>query len=379
MAVRFREKPHSIGAETISSGGTVNKISLKMKLGLGFGALLLIMAIMSAMSYTSIHKLSDLSDEVAKQMYKLQLSTEVDAALELQTSGTRGYVLSGGELPLQRRDEGITQNDKAVGELRKLLQTERGKELSAHLETSAKELREIQGHAIELRREGKIKEATDLLFSGHATQVRVEAEKTIDDLIGQEDQLRATAETNHEQVEASTVRLMVILAAAGIFIGVGIAVLIVRSIHRSISRMLSVIQEIAKKNLTISDIEITSGDELGKAGIALNEMKKSLHDVIHQIAATAEHVASASEELSATSQQISANSEQTSAQAGTVTQATQQVSQNLHSVSTGAEEMTATIQSIATNAHEAATVASNAVSSAQAANSTVAKLGASSV
>ena len=58
-------------------------------------------------------------------------------------------------------------------------------------------------------------------------------------------------------------------------------------------------------------------------------------------------------------------------------QSTQHVSQNLQSVSTGAEEMTSTIQSIASSAHEAATIASNAVETAQAANTTVAKLGAS--
>ncbi len=135
---------------------------------------------------------------------------------------------------------------------------------------------------------------------------------------------------------------------------------------------------IARKNLTVEDLNIGSADEVGEAMAAMNTMKNNLHDVVQAIADTAGHVASASEELSATSQQISANSEETSAQAGTVSQATQNVSQNLQSVSTGAEEMTATIQSIATNAHEAATVASNAVQTAQAANANVAKLGASS-
>ena len=135
---------------------------------------------------------------------------------------------------------------------------------------------------------------------------------------------------------------------------------------------------IARKILTLEDLEIGAVDEVGEAMSALNTMKNNLHEVVQSIADTAGHVASASEELSATSQQISANSEETSAQASVVTQAAQHVSQNLQSVSTGAGEMTATIQSIATNAHEAATVASNAVQTAQAANANVAKLGASS-
>jgi methyl-accepting chemotaxis protein len=357
---------------------TVNKISLKMKLGLGFGTLLLIMAVMGIMSYTSIDKLSNLTDEITKQSHKTLLATEVDNGLELQTSGTRGYMLSGSEETLKRREEGMAQVDKAMDELQKLLQTERGKAAFAQVDAAAKELRDLQGKAVELRRNGKTKEAVDLLFAEHAAQTRAAAEKSVDDLIGMINKLQEAAQAEHERIEASTLRLVEILAIAGLLVGLGVAVVIVRSITGAISRMVAMIQEIAHKNLTIDDMEINSKDEIGKAGIALNEMKNSLYEVIRQIADTAQHVASASEELSATSQQISANSEETSAQAGTVSQATQQVSQNLQSVSTGAEEMTSTIQSIATNAHEAATVASNAVQTAQAANATVAKLGASS-
>jgi methyl-accepting chemotaxis protein len=151
-----------------------------------------------------------------------------------------------------------------------------------------------------------------------------------------------------------------------------------RSITGATARMVALIGELAAHNLAVDDLAITSGDELGKAGEALNRMKNHLRTTIQSIAVTAQHVATASEELSSTSQQISANSEETSAQANVVTQAVQQVNQNLQSVSTGGEEMTSTIQSIATNAHEAATIASNAVQTAQAANATVGKLGDSS-
>ena len=92
---------------------------------------------------------------------------------------------------------------------------------------------------------------------------------------------------------------------------------------------------IANKNLTVPDLEIRAGDEVGDAMRAMNTMKNNLHEVVLSIAETAGHVASASEELSATSQQISTNSEETSAQAGNVSQSAQQVSENLHSVSTG--------------------------------------------
>src|ERR1035437_7151882 len=65
-------------------------------------------------------------------------------------------------------------------------------------------------------------------------------------------------------------------------------------------------------------------------------------------------------------------------QANTVATAAQQVTTNLNSVATGAEEMTSTVQSISSNAGEAAKVAGEAVKTANAANTTIAKLGESS-
>jgi methyl-accepting chemotaxis protein len=356
----------------------VNKIGLKWKLALGFGALLLIISVMGFMSYTAIHKLTTLSDEVSKQMYKKQLAVAVNGGVELQTSATRGYLLSGTEGTLKRRDEAMAHVDRSMEELSKLLQTQKGQEVFGQVDGATKQLRNLQSRAIERQRAGKIKEAINLLFTEQATQIRVEAEKSVDDLIGLIDKLQVAAQTQHEQVEASTDRILILLAVVAIVVGLGVTAFIMRSITGSINRMLAMIEQIAQKNLSVEDMSITSQDEMGKAAIALNGMKASLHDVIRSISETATTVATASEELSATSQQISANSEETSAQAGTVSQATQQVSQNLQSVSTGSEEMTATIQSIASNAHEAATVASNAVQTAQSANATVGKLGSSS-
>jgi methyl-accepting chemotaxis protein len=356
----------------------VSKLSLKVKLAGGFGTLLAALALMGFFSYTSIEKLSDLTDEMTKQLLKKQYSLEIDSGLELQTSSTRGFLLTGKEEVLKRRDEGIDQFGDRLAKLRGLLQTDTGKALGARIESEGKELQQAQQRAIELRRAGNAKAATDLLFADESVRLRAELEKSVDDLTALIDKLQQAALKEHEDIETATIHRVGILLAAGLLLGVVVSTLIVTSVSRALLRMLAVMHEIANKNLSIGDVEITSEDEIGKAGVALNLMKSSLHSVIQSIADTAHHVATASEELSATSQQISANSEETSAQANTVSQAAQQVSQNLQGVSAGGEEMTATIQSIASNAHEAATIASKAVQTAQAANATIGKLGESS-
>jgi methyl-accepting chemotaxis protein len=136
--------------------------------------------------------------------------------------------------------------------------------------------------------------------------------------------------------------------------------------------------QIANNNLAVPDIQVHAHDEIGEAGLALNQMKDNLRVLIGSIAENAVHVSSASEELNATSQQITSNSEETSAQAGVVSKAAQGVSQNLQMVAAGAEEMSASIKEIARNATEAARVTTNAVNLAVTTAAAVSKLGDSS-
>ena len=356
----------------------MNKISLKVKLGIGFGVLLLVAGGIGLISYTSINKLSDLSDAVNTQLKKTILAVQVDGGLELQTSATLGYVLSGADATLKRRQEGMAEYDKAMGELKPLLQTEKGQEMWGQANESGKSLRGLQEQAIGLRRNGKAKEAADLLFTERVLQVRADAEAQVDKLEESIDRLRETATAEHERVEASTVRLIVILAIVGVVVGLGVSILIVRSITGALADMLVLIEQIAANNLAIEDMEITSHDEIGKAGTALNRMKNNLSEMIQSIASTAEQVAVASEELSSTSQQITANSEETSTQAQVVSSASEQVNKNLQTVATGSEEMSASIKEIAKNAHESASVATGAVKVAEETNQIVGKLGDSS-
>ncbi len=356
----------------------MNKLSLQVKLAGGFVALLLVLCVTALFAYYSINTLSAYSEDVEKQLGKTELSYAADDGYEMQTNGMRAYLLTGDEEALKHRQEGIDQAKESMDKLAALLQTPRGKEIYSRLMSDAEDLSKTQEEAIRLRRSGQTKAATDLIFGTHDRELRAEMDRGVEELQAITAKLGKDAQAAHDAAVARVRTSLLLLTVVGLLVGITVATLVVRSIRKSVFLMLSVIEEIANKNLTIADMHVANEDELGKAGLALNRMKNGLHDMIQSITDTAQHVATASEELSSTSQQISANSEETSAQANTVSDATKKVSHNLQSVSTGAEEMTTTIQSIASNAHEAATIASRAVQTAQAANGTVTKLGESS-
>jgi methyl-accepting chemotaxis protein len=354
----------------------MNKLSLKMKLGVGFGAVLLILAVMGFVAYRTVDKLDLLSNEVEERTHKVALAATINLAVMKESSGARGFLLLSQEDTLQRFEAGKREYKESVDALAGITRSEEGKKILAELERTYDAFLAPTEKYIELHRAGKTKEALDVV--GQAAAANKELVKAVDVFVAHEE--KATKELVAEQnaTENGARTMILSLAVVGILVGLGITVLIVRSITGSIASMLTLIQGIADNNLTMNDLAITSQDEIGQAGTALNKMKNNLHEVIQSIAGSAVQVASASEELNSTSQQITANSEETSAQADVVSKAAQAVSQNLQTVATGAEEMGASIKEIAKNATEAAKVATAAVKVAETTTATVSKLGDSS-
>jgi methyl-accepting chemotaxis protein len=356
----------------------MNKLSLKMKLGLGFGSLLLILVAMGFVANGIVSRLADVSGRVDAMMTKKDLASQIEAEIEKQTTGIRGFLLAGREDLLKIDDQGKQEFNENMDRLQKTIVTEEGKQLHADMRRAFDEYRAIADREIELRRAGKTTDAVELAFSPPTSQARTHLRKAVADFNALEEKLKDELLTEQTASESRARSMIWMLAVGGIGIGLAVAILIARSITGAISKMAAMIQVISENNLTVNDLEITSQDEIGQAGAALNLMKNNLHEVVQSIAETSLHVASASEELSNTSQQISANSEETSTQAGVVSKAAQAVSQNLQTVATGAEEMGSSIREIAKNATEAARVATSAVKVAETTTNTVSKLGESS-
>jgi len=169
------------------------------------------------------------------------------------------------------------------------------------------------------------------------------------------------------------------LVVAGILLLIVWGLAVVRSVSKALRNMISMVKDLAEGEGDLTTrLEIVTKDELGELAKWFNTFLDEIHDIIAQVAGTAEEVATASVALNATSRQITSNSEETSAQADVVSKAAQAVSQNLQTVATGAEEMETSIKEIARNATEAAKVATSAVKVAAATTITVSKLGESS-
>jgi methyl-accepting chemotaxis protein len=215
--------------------------------------------------------------------------------------------------------------------------------------------------------------AARVTFEASFEQLRTSLDTLNDEIVAASDGASARAHS-----AASTAQVMLIalaiLAIAGVIVA---ARLVIRGIVGPLEQAEAGLERLAEADLT-GHVEVNGEDEVASLATSFNSAVDDLSGLVVRLRESAATLASSSEELSATSTQMGASAEETSVQANSVSAAAEQVSANVNTVAASAEEMSASIREIAANATEAADVASHAVTSAQDATTTVAKLGSSS-
>ena len=183
----------------------------------------------------------------------------------------------------------------------------------------------------------------------------------------------ATALSSYRTSRNISIALLVV----GLVAALGMGWLVAGGIVRSLNRVKGVCLGLAAGDLTLTT-GMTSRDEPGQMGQALDTAMVHLRETVRTIDESATSLASASEQMSGTAIQIAASAEEASAQAESVSASTEEISRSVETISAGSEEMGASIREISQNASQAAGVAAEAVSLSATTSATMNKLGESS-
>jgi methyl-accepting chemotaxis protein len=334
----------------------MRKLTLRLKMAIGFGALLLIVAAMGAASYFSVQQLAEISATADNKSTEAYLVRSLEAVINERKVSIRSFLLNGNENYMGKYQESNVLLAQDFSKLAPLLTDEESKRLVAQLHQAAAAYDSGAQGVAQLKRAGKAAEATEALLGPELSQVRAEMEKATADLIARAQKLRSEARAKQAAAESNATISILALGTTGIVIGLAVAVVIARSISASIGSMLGVIEEVAANNLAIGDLEVVSEDELGKAAAALNRMKSNLGKVIRSIARAAEQVASASEEISSSATLQAQSAETQKGQAAQVAGAMQQMSDTVHGVSENSNRAAQASRQAADTAREGGTI-----------------------
>lgn len=328
----------------------MKNLSIRMKLTAGFGVVLLLLGTVGFFSYTTISQLSGMSGQVDERGMKVERSYAIEAAIEQQTAGVRGFLLAGGEDLLKQDENGKNQYHDELTILLNTVGTDAGKRALSEIPRAYDAYRSVLDLEVQLRRAGKTTDATSLASSAHTSELRAELRKAVHDFILDQQQKKGEVLKQQAAIEKNAGIFVAVLSLAALALGTVATLFLSRSLSARVASMVRMMQEIASNNLGVDDIPVTCEDELGRANRALNIMKNNLRAMIQSIAQTAEHLASASEQISSSAAQQAQSAETQKDQAS--------------QVATAMQEMSSTVQQVSENSNRAAEASRQAAETA---------------
>jgi methyl-accepting chemotaxis protein len=363
-------------------------LSLKMKMGLGFGALVLTIVLLGLLGYRAAITTETISHKVQFNSTKKDLSLEIQLAIEHEKTGTRDALLTGKNETLEAARVEFQAKADA---LRLVLSSEQSKKLFAEaLEAHANNARLVD-RAIALKSEGKMNEALEVFYGSATQQTRRDLKSSTSALVDWYEKLKTEGDAEQAASDASSKVWLLILASAGLIVGVVVAVTITRSITMAITDVVGVVNRISKGDVSVNvpDALRSRKDEIGDLAGAMQTMTESLRKLLTGIASGVQTLAAAATELSAVSKETASGTASMSDKAHTVAAAAEEASANtlsiaagmeqssssLSSVASATEEMSATVGDISANTSKARVISERATGQAQTITEQMQKLG----
>ena len=316
------------------------KIGLRLGLGFGLMAVLLVTAIWLGLSRMAIvdENLEEITGDNNPQVF---LANELHVAEYDTAVVLRNAIILTSEADLrqqvQRYKEDKAKFSEAIDKLEHMFQTHPGtsqaeKSALVKIKELSKSYLPLGDSVLDLAIRNRHDEAAKLLVQ-QAGPLGADLRNTIAELSATEDKLNEEAAAEAKHAYQSAHKLMLIVGAVAVAFAVLIAVLVTRSITGPLARAVEVSTRLAEGDLAVK-LDATTRDETGLLLAAMDNMVSKLSQIISEVRSGAESLSSASEEISATSQSLS---QATSEQAASVEETSASIEQMTASISQNTE------------------------------------------
>ncbi|MBC7857449.1 MAG: MCP four helix bundle domain-containing protein [Burkholderiaceae bacterium] len=327
----------------------MNKLKIGIRLGLGFGAVLLMLALVIGLGISRLAELHEGTNQIVDQDYpKVLLAQRVQDNFDHSARALRNIMLSSDAALIGRELAGIAEARKDISAtLEKLdpqIKSEAGRQLFKAIQEARAAYVALLEKFLRLQAEGKRDEALAILL-GPLDKAQFTYTESIAALISHQS---AKMEAGRQQAEDTYHSGRNLLGAAGLaalLLGALLARVISHSITQPLIRAVGVAQAVAAGDLT-SRIEVASQDETGQLLQALRDMNGNLQNIVGQVRSGTETISSASGQIASGNMDLSSRTEQ---QAG-----------SLEETASSMEQLTSTVKQNGDNARQANAMAASA-------------------
>ncbi len=347
------------GYFTVSGHMTIQKKILS-----GFIAVIVLVVLMNGFTYYEVGVLNLASQETTKQnLFKIELAEELAIDVANEAVAMRRFNFTGNLADVATFEDFRKYGDDKISKLESILTSEQTHTILASLKTEKKTFDTIATQSIAAKRADNIEQVTLYM-----QQAGTPSENTIAATQGL---IKAVKENIAEEEKQSTQKanevqlLLVIVSFLVVLLVVVVSIYISRGIARSANLITKAAAEIAGGNFTVTDIVVTSTDEIGQLGHSFNRMKAHLRELIQKTAGSAAKVGVSSEQLTASANHSAQAANQVAAATTNVAQGAEQQLATVHETSAAVQQMMASVQRIAASAQSVAVRSTKATETAK--------------
>ncbi len=286
-----------------------SNMKIGMRLALGFGLVLVLLAVIAFLGISRLAALSESLDDVVRDKYpKTVLTNDVADNINAIGIAVRNGIINidNKERVKQEMDligESRKRNKESIDKLEAMIQSEQGKALMQKLQDVRAANTTGQDAVMKLINEGNKQDAITFLTGSYRGEQKAYLD-AINALTNFQGELMDKAGKDAAEAYQSARTLMLVLALAAILFAIGVAFWVTRSITGPVNQALGVANQLAEGDLN-AKIVVTSTDETGQLLSAMQAMVGKLSQIITEVRSASDNLSSASEEVSATAQSLS--------------------------------------------------------------------------
>jgi methyl-accepting chemotaxis protein len=312
-------------------------LKIGVRLGLGFGLVVLLLVVISTLGYTRLVMLNGEIDEMVNDKFvKTVQANDIIDAINAIARIQRNSLLVKGDENMRRELDRLPAERKKIGDnIEKLaasIKSDAGKAVLKAMVDSRAAYIPLQEKFDTLMRAGKRDEAVDLLM-GDLRKVFNEYIKNVNALIEFQTKLMEKTGKDADAAAENAERLILIMAGVSLLLAIGFAWWVTRSITKPISEASAAAEALANGDLTVH-IEVSSKDEVGVMMGAMQNLTGKLNQIIGEVKGAADALSNAAGQVSATAQSLSQSS---SEQAASVEETTASIEQMTASITQNTE------------------------------------------
>ena len=278
----------------------MKRLGLEQLIALGFGLVVLAAAIAGAVSIRGELEAGQRSEAAAEAAQRGLLAEQLATLQQREQATSRAFFLQ----PAERGDARCIEAAGKFASILEQLSADRGDPAAQSQLAEVKstwQLGETElGKMFALGRQGKTAEMLAELPTSVVRSKKIQAAVT--SYVSYMEHQTQQREEERRNATQRALWLSGILIAISFVIAIGCALATLRIVNRRVSGAQVSLDAIARKDLTVEDIEAGTNDSLGRALMSVNETKAALRLVIGEMGQIGAQVSSAATELAATAQ-----------------------------------------------------------------------------